>query len=200
MGEADAVAGPAAELFGLPTLVVAQPRRNLLRTYEGPLLELCAADGTPLADVETRTPGRAYTVVTRGGGIALRIEVDTRPRSWRPHFRLTDGRGGAVGTARSRKVLPRASALELRPADGAGLLLSRTAPASPQWTVREGESALLPVLGRVTSSAYGPLHARQRYVVELGDELGSARRRFVVGSVVCLYLVRRVLGGSSAPS
>ena len=191
-------AGAGQELFGLGTVVVAQPRRRLFGTYKGPVLELCGADGTPLADVETGRPGRRYAVVNRGGGVVLRIEVGTR--RLRPHFRLTDGQGAAVGTAQSRKVLPRAYALELRSADGAGLLLSRAAPASPRWTVGEGEPKASPVLGLVTSSAFGPLHSFQRYAVELGDELGPAQRQLVVGSVVCLHLVRRVLGGSSAPA
>ncbi|WUH93666.1 hypothetical protein OG900_28515 [Streptomyces sp. NBC_00433] len=186
------------ELFGLGAVVVAQPRRGLFGRYKGPVLELCDVDGTPLADVETGRPGRMYTVVNRGGGVALRIEVGTR--RLRPHFRLTDGQGAAVGTAQSRRVLPRAFALELRGADGAGLLLSRTTPASLQWAVREGEPKASPVLGTVTSSAFGPLHTLLRYVVEFSDELGPAQRQLVVGSVVCLHLVRRVLGGSSAPA
>ncbi|CAG6390778.1 hypothetical protein NMG29_10295 [Streptomyces cocklensis] len=201
MSGADAVNGPGAELFGLSTVVVAEPRRCLFGTYKGPWLELCDSGGTPLAYVEIGTPSRRYTVVTRGGGIVLRIEVDTRLlRFGRPHFRLTDAQGAAVGTVQSRKVLPRAFALELRSADGAGLLLSRTAPASPRWTVGEGEPRTSPALGRVTSSSFGPLRAFQRYVVELGDELGPAQRELVVCSVVCLHVVRRALGGSPAPA
>jgi hypothetical protein len=200
MSGADAVNGPGAELFGLPTVVVAQPWRSWFRTYRGPLLEVCGAEGTPLADVEHEKGSRRYTVVTRGGGIALRIEGNSTLSGFGPpRFRLTDGQGAAVGTVRSRRVFPRAMALELRSANGTGLLLSRTAPATRQWTVGEGERGASSALGRVKSSASG-FRSLQRYVVELGDELGPAQRQLVVGSVVCLHLIRGVGAGAAAPA
>jgi hypothetical protein len=91
-----------------------------------------------------------------------------------------------AGTA-SAGTFIRSWQLSLQPERGRRLLLTR-------------RDRLSTVLGRVTVSTHDAWIGLQQYLVETSPGLDTAERRTVIASVVCLHLLRRPPGGSSAPA
>lgn len=189
-GDAD---DTVAELFGLDALILAQPRRPILRSHHGPKMHLSAADGTVLGHLHERGT-YAYSVQDLGGRPLLRIRLISGAAFGRPLFHLADGRDRPIGEVRSRGRMLRAGLLQVR-TDGRTLHLTRNAPAGRMWLVQDDAHDRL---GRVTASTVRSFDGLQQYAVELDRRAGAEQRRLIVAAVVCLQVVRRWIGGSEA--
>lgn len=185
-----------AGLFALEAVVVAQPKRWRWRRYTGPALTVSTMEETLLAPV-THTDDTHSLLTAASGECLVRIE-QFDPAT----FRFTDDTGRAVGTA-SAGTFIRTWQLSLRTERGRRLLLTRRGHLSTEWQLTETHPHRSPapeVLGRVTVSTHDAWIGLQQYVVETSPGLEALERRTVIASVVCLHLLRRPPGGSSAPA
>ncbi|MFI7503978.1 hypothetical protein ACIBVL_36965 [Streptomyces sp. NPDC049687] len=182
-------------LFELEAVVVGQPKRSRWRRYMGPVLAVSTVKGTPLAWV-TYTDG-TYSVLTETSGEFLfRIEKFGSAK-----FRFTDAAGREVGTAGARGLI-KTRQLSLQTEQGRPLLLTRPGLPYTEWHLTETDPDGGPapeILGRVTVSTIDSWIGLQQYVVEMDPRLDADERRTVVASVVCLHLLRRPPGDSTAP-
>lgn len=190
--------GPVTEPgpFELEAVVVGQPKRSWWRRYTGPVLAVSTVEGTPLAWV-TYTDDTHCDLTKPSGELLVRIE-----KLGSAKFRFTDDAGREVGTAGARGFI-KTRQLSLQTEQGRRLLLTR--PGSPfvQWHLTQtdpDESPAPEILGRVTVSTIDSWIGLQQYVVEMDPCLDASQRRTVVASVVCLHLLRRPLGASTAPA
>jgi hypothetical protein len=178
LGQGEAVAGegrPSAEadLFALEAVVVGQPKRSRWRRYAGPALAVSTVEGTLLVRIER----------FRSAG-----------------FRFTDDTGREVGTARAGHFI-KTWQLSLETEQGRRLLLTRRGHLSTEWQLTETDPHRRPApeaLGRVTASTHDTWIGLQQYIVETAPDLDASERRTVIASVVCLHLLRRPPGSSSA--
>jgi hypothetical protein len=147
-------------------------------------------EGTPLAQV-TYTDDTHCSITNASGACVVRIE-----QSGPAQFRFTDATDREVGTAGTGRFV-KTWQLHLGTVQGRRLLLTRRGPLSTEWQLTETDPDQGPapeILGRVTVSTL------QQYVVETAPALDTPERRTVVASVVCLHLLRRPPGSSSAPA
>ncbi|MFF1301539.1 hypothetical protein [Streptomyces sp. NPDC058307] len=184
-----------AWLFALEAVVVAQPKRSRWRTYRGPALTVSTVEGTLLAHV-THTDDTHLLLTKASGECLVRIE-QFRPAK----FRFTDDTGRVVGTAGAGRFI-KTWQLSLQTEQGRRLLLTRRGHLSTEWQLTETDPHRNPaaeILGRVTVSTHDAWIGLQQYVVETAPGLDASERRTVIASVVCLHLLRRPPGSSSAP-
>ena len=183
-------------LFELETVVVGQPKRSRWRRYMGPALVMSTLEGTPLAWV-TYTDD-TYSVLTKTSG-----EFIVRIEQFGPvEFRFTDAADREVGTAGARGLI-KTRQLSLQTEQGRRLLLTRLGLLHTEWHLTETDPEGRPgpeILGRVTVSTIDSWIGLQQYVVEMDPRLDASERRTVVASVVCLHLLRRPPGASTAPA
>jgi hypothetical protein len=183
-------------LFELEAVVVGQPKRSRWRRYVGPALAVSTVEGTPLARV-TCTDDTHCVLTKASGEFVVGIE------QFGPvEFRFTDAADREVGTADARG-LAKTRQLSLRTERGRRLLLTRPGLLHAEWhlTQTDPEGGPAPgVLGRVTVSTIDSWIGLQQYVVEMDPRLGASERRTVVASVVCLHLLRRPPGATTAPA
>ncbi|MEV6295035.1 hypothetical protein AB0M41_32460 [Streptomyces sp. NPDC051896] len=190
--------GPTTEsgLFELDAVVVGQPKRSRWRRYVGPALAVSTAQGTPLAWV--RYTDDTYSVLTTTSG-----EFIVRIEQFGPaEFRFTDAADREVGTAGARGF-SKTRQLRLQTEQGRRLFLTRPGLLYIEWHLTETDPEGDPapeILGRVTVSTIDSWIGLQQYVVEMGPRLDASERRTVVASVVCLHLLRRPPGASTAPA
>ncbi|MEV6653488.1 hypothetical protein [Streptomyces sp. NPDC051219] len=114
------------ELFSLSPVVLAEPRRSLLRAHHGPKMVLSAADGPVLARLYERGT-HSYAVEDLTGTPVLGVDLVAGASFGKPRFRLT-GQGGRLlgeGRAHSRFFSGRLDVCT----PNATLRFSRTAPA-----------------------------------------------------------------------
>ena len=209
------------ELFELGTVVIAQPKHPVFAggspwpraalSSVNPKLVLSTVEDSPLGSVRpvTRTrhgfvdvTGSQFALMDTHESILLRIKVDTAFGGiGKVRFRFTDGSGSEVGAAVARGLV-KTRELHLHVAEGRHLRLSRTTLVSKEWLLADaghGPVSRATAVGRVTVGSVEQWRGRQRYVVEMGPGLEPAERRVVLASAVSLHLLRRVLGGDSAP-
>ncbi|MGW6564873.1 hypothetical protein [Streptomyces sp. NPDC054975] len=179
-------ASPAQELFTLGALILAEPKRPVLRRYHGPVMHVAAEDGTVLAHVHERG-AFAYALEDLGRRPLLGVDLVSKGALARPRFRLTDGEGHLIGEAHAPGRVSHTRLLEVR-AGSASMQLTRNAVLGRTWSVRDG---LDHAVGRVTVSTWRSLDGLQRYRVELDRRAGSEQRRLVVAATVCLQAMRR---------
>ncbi|MFJ7948980.1 hypothetical protein ACIQ6K_35965 [Streptomyces sp. NPDC096354] len=187
-GDAD---DTVAELFSLGALILAQPRRPVLRRYHGPKMNLSAADGTVFGHLHEHGT-YAYDVQDLKGRPLLRIDLISGAVFGRPLFQLTDDRDRLIGEVQSHGRVLRARQLQVR-ARGGMLHLTRHAPMGRIWLVQDESGDRL---GRVTASTVRSFDGLQQYAVELDRRVGAEQGRLIVAAVVCLQVVRRWIGGS----
>ncbi|MEU0413177.1 hypothetical protein ABZ307_35925 [Streptomyces griseorubiginosus] len=194
----DARPSAHAELFALETVVVGQPKRSWWRRYLGPVLAVSTVEGTPLGDV-TLTDDTHCFLTTASGECVLRVE-----QSGPAEFRLATGTGREFGTLSTGRFVKTAQ-LRLRTERGRPLFLTRRGQLSAEWQLTETDPAPISapaptVLGRVTMSTIDAWIGLQRYLIETVPGLDGSERRTVLAAVVCLHLLRRPPGSSSAPA
>ncbi|MET8326577.1 hypothetical protein [Streptomyces sp. NPDC005181] len=149
-----------AELFSLDALILAQPRRPVLRSYHGPKMHLSAADGTVFGHLHER--GKySYTVQDLKGRPLLHIGLISGAAFGRPLFQLADGRDRPIGEVRSHGRMLRARLLQVR-TKGGTLHLTRNAPTGRIWLVQDDAHDRL---GRVTASTVRRFDCLQQYLV-----------------------------------
>ncbi|MFS4096338.1 hypothetical protein [Streptomyces sp. AF1A] len=183
-------------LFECDAVVVAQPRRSRWRRYVGPDLTVSTVEGAPLAQV-TCTDETFSVLTEASGGFVVRIE-----HSGPAEFRFTDSADREVGTA-AAPGLARTRQLSLRTERGRPLLLTRPGLLHAEWHLTETDPEEVPapeILGRVTVSTIDAWIGLQQYVVDMEPRLDACERRTVVAAVVCLHLLRRPPGRSTAPA
>ncbi|MET9462770.1 hypothetical protein ABZY05_48665 [Streptomyces canus] len=183
-----------ADLFALEAVVVRQPKRSWWRRYAGPALAMSTVEGTLLAHV-THTDDTHSLLAKASGECLVRIEW------FRPgEFRFTDDTGREIGTACAEHFI-KTWQLTLGTEQGRRLLLTRRGHLSTEWQLTETDPHRSPapeLLGRVTASTHDAWIGLQQYVVETAPGLDVSERRTVIASVVCLHLLRRPPGSSSA--
>ncbi|MEU6256942.1 hypothetical protein [Streptomyces sp. NPDC047043] len=182
-------------LFELEAVVVGQPKRSRWRRYVGPALAVSTVEGTPLAQLMCADD--THSVLTKTSG-----EFLVRIEQFGPvEFRFTDAADRQVGTAGARG-LTKTRQLSLRTEQGRPLLLSRPGLLFTQWHLTETDPEEGPapeLLGRATVSTIDSWIGLQQYLVEMDPRLDASERRTVLASVVCLHLLRRPPGDSTAP-
>ncbi|MEU4269399.1 hypothetical protein [Streptomyces sp. NPDC026092] len=183
--------GPVHELFTLGRLILAEPKRPVLRRYHGPRMHVAAEDGTVLAHLHERGTF-AYVLQDLAGRSVLGVDLVSKGVIARPRFRLTDGDGLPLGEARAPGRVNRTRRLDVRTGSGA-LRLTRTAVMGRTWLVHD---QLDRAVGRVTVSTWRSMDGLQRYEVEPDPRTESEQRRLLVAATVCLQVIRR---WSSAP-
>ncbi|WP_405561035.1 hypothetical protein OHV08_47910 [Streptomyces canus] len=155
---------------------------------------MSTVEGTLLAHV-THTDDTHSLLAKASGECLVRIEW------FRPaEFRFTDDTGREVGTAGAEHFI-KTWQLTLGTEQGRRLLLTRRGHLSTEWQLTETDPHRSPapeVLGRVTASTHDAWIGLQQYVVETAPGLDVSERRTVIASVVCLHLLRRPPGSSSA--
>ncbi|MFE5485510.1 hypothetical protein [Streptomyces sp. NPDC056527] len=181
-------AEPVDELFSLPTVILAEPRRSLLRTYCGPKMHLAAEDGTVLAHLHD-CGTFAYALRDLGNRHLLGVDLVSRRALARPRFRLTDAGGRPIGEVHAPGRVNHTRLLDIRSGDDA-LRLTRTALMGKTWLVRDQSDR---EVGRVTVSTVRSLDGLQQYRVEPDRWAGSDQRRLIVAATVCLQVIRRWL-------
>jgi hypothetical protein len=182
--------------FELETVVVGQPKRSRWRRYVGPALALSTAKGTPLACV-AYTDDTHSVLTDSSGELLVRIE-----QFGPAEFRFTNAVDQEVGTAHACGLV-KTRQLTLQTEQGRQLLLTRPGLLNTEWHLTETDPEWDPapeMLGRVTVSTIDSWIGLQQYVVEMGPRLDVSERRTVIASVVCLHLLRRPPGGSTAPA
>ncbi|WP_043662670.1 hypothetical protein [Streptomyces xylophagus] len=188
--------------FELETVVVGQPKRSWWRRYRGPALAVSTVEGTQLALV-THTDDTDSLLTDTSGRSLVRIERHARYGQLGPvRFRFTDVTDREIGTAGTRGLV-KSRQLSLRTERGRQLLLTKGGYTSIEWQLTETDPEQSPapeILGRVTVSTIDAWMGLQQYVVETDARLDASERRTLVASVVCLHLVRRPPGDSSAPA
>jgi hypothetical protein len=189
---------PSAEagLFALEAVVVGQPKRSRWRRYLGPALAVSTVEGTPLARV-TYTDDTHCLMTDASGERVVRIE-----QFGPAEFRFTDATDREVGTPSTGRFA-KTWQLRLGTVQGRRLFLTRRGPLSTEWQLTETDPDQGPapeVLGRVTVSTVDAWIGLQQYIVETAPALDTSERRTVIASVVCLHLLRRPPGSSSAPA
>lgn len=182
--------------FEREAVVVGQPKRSRWRGYTGPALAVSTVQGTPLAWV-THTDDTHCVLRQTSGEFIVGIE------QFGPvEFRFTDAADREVGTA-GAPGLVKARQLSLRTERGRRLLLTRPGLLETAWQLTETDPEGDPapnMLGRVTVSTVDRWLGLQQYVVEMDPRLDASERRTVVASVICLHLLRRPPGTSTAPA
>ncbi|MCX5232796.1 hypothetical protein ABZY16_04940 [Streptomyces sp. NPDC006553] len=180
---------PVHRLFGLDTVILAEPRRSVLRRYTGPKMHLVADDGRPLAHLQERGTF-AYVLHDLDECPVLGVDLVSGRRGFaRPAFLMTGPGGDPIGTVRSPGRLHRTRLLDVRTAEGGTLRITRNAPLGRAWRVEDDGG----VIAEVTVSTVRSLDGLQGYRVEFDRRARSEQRRLVVGGTVCLQVIRRWL-------
>ncbi|MFE3036439.1 hypothetical protein ACFXKY_32900 [Streptomyces canus] len=193
---------PEYDLFAQQALVVAQPKRSRWRRYTGPALAVSTVEGTLLAHVTLNGDTRSL-LTAASGECVVRIEKRTSFGQFGPvRFRFADSADQEAGTVEARGPV-KSQQLRLLTAHGRTLLLTRRGLLSTEWQLTESDPHQIPapeVLGRATVSTIDGWLGLQQYVVVTDPRLNTSERRTVVTSVICLHLLRRPPGSSSAPA
>ncbi|MFD9030994.1 hypothetical protein ACFVZW_07580 [Streptomyces sp. NPDC059567] len=179
---------PVDELFSLRTVILAEPRRSLLRTYHGPKMHLAAEDGTVLAHLHERGTF-AYALRGLGNRHLLGVDLVSRRALARPRFQLTDAGGRPIGEVYAPGRVNHTRLLDIRSGNDT-LRFTRTALLGKTWLVRDHIDC---EVGRVTVSSVRSLDGLQQYRVESDRSAGSEQRRLIVAATVCLQVIRRWL-------
>lgn len=194
-GRATRVGGDAedavAELFSLDGVILAQPRRPILRSYHGPRMNLSSADGTVFGHLHKRGEYE-YTVRDLKSRALLSIDLVSGAAFGRPLFQLADGQDRRIGEVQTQGRVFRTRLLHVR-TEGGTLRLTRNAPMGRIWLVEDDADVRL---GRVTVSTVRSFDGLQQYAVELDQRAGAGQGRLIVAAVVCLQVVRRWIDGS----
>ncbi|WP_244372022.1 hypothetical protein [Streptomyces griseorubiginosus] len=183
-------------MFDLDAVVVAQPKRSRWRRYLGPALAVSTPEGTALATV-TCTDDTHCVLTHTSGEVIVHIE-----HSGPAEFRFTDAAQREVGHADAPGVF-KSLQLKLQTDRGRHLFLSRPGLPFTRWHLTETAPEGVPtqgILGRVTVSTIDSWIGLQQYVVDMDPRLEASDRRTVVAAVICLHLLRRPPGDSTAPT
>ncbi|MFE5943116.1 hypothetical protein [Streptomyces sp. NPDC056480] len=189
---------PVHRLFGLDTVILAEPRRSLLRRYTGPKMHMAAEDGTVLAHLQERG---TFSYVLRDLDERPVLGVDLvsgRGGFARPGFLVTGPASELIAEVRSPGRLRHARLLvvrtaeqgTLRTAEQGTLRITRNALLGRAWRVEDDRDRLI---AEVTVSTVRSLDGLQGYRVSFDRQAGSEQRRLVVGGLVCLQVIRRWL-------
>lgn len=181
--------GPVHEVFGLDVVILAEPRRSVLRAYHGPKMHLAADDGTVLAHLHERGPF-TYALRDLGNRPLLGVDLVSGRGLGRPRFRLTDARSCQIGEVYAPGRINHTRLLDIRTGNGDALRLTRTALMGKIWLVRDHLDV---GVGRVTVSTVRSFDGLQQYRVELDRHAPSEQRRLAVAATVCLQVIRRWL-------
>ncbi|WP_460060957.1 hypothetical protein [Streptomyces sp. YKOK-I1] len=191
------------DLFEWSAVVVRQPQRSWWRLYKGPVLAVSTVEGTPLAEVIS-ADDTDFLLADRSGEFIVRIERQAGFGPWSPvDFRFTDAEGREVGCARASGPA-KTRQLSFRTEGCRPLFLTRLAHLAIEWRLTETDPLRAGApepesLGRVTVSTVDLWRGWQQYVVETTPRLDTSERQTFIALVVCLHVLRRPPGDSSAP-
>ncbi|MCT4357820.1 hypothetical protein M5362_32460 [Streptomyces sp. Je 1-79] len=179
-------------LFGPDTVILAEPRRSVLRRYHGPKMHMAAEDGTVLAHLHERA-SFAYVLQDLDNRHVLGVDlISGKAALARPRFRLTAAAGDPIGEVHTPGRVNHTRLLDIRTAGAGTLQLTRNALLGRAWLVRDDLDG---VIAEVTVSTVRSMDGLQGYTVEFDRRAGSEQRRLVVGATVCLQVIRRWLNG-----
>ncbi|MFF5922733.1 hypothetical protein ACFY8C_31090 [Streptomyces flavochromogenes] len=183
-------ASPVHRLFGLDTVILAEPKRSVLRRYTGPKMHLMTEDGTALAHLQERG-AFAYVLHDPDDCPILGVDlVSGRGGFARPAFLMTGPGGDPIGKVRSPGHLHRTRLIDIQTAEHGTLRITRNALLGKVWRVEDNGGG---VIAEVTVSTVRSLDGLQGYRVEFDRRARSEQRRLVVGGTVCLQVIRRWL-------
>ncbi|MFB7543040.1 hypothetical protein ACFC0N_24540 [Streptomyces zaomyceticus] len=181
---------PSHRLFGLDTVILAEPRRSVLRRYTGPKMHMAAEDGTVLAHLRERGTF-AYVLHDLDEHPVLGVDlVSGRGGFARPSFLVTDPEGDLMAEVRSPGRLNHSRLLVVRTTEQGTFRITRNALLGRAWRVEDDRDG---VIAEVAVSTVRSLDGLQGYRVAFDRQAGSEQRRLVVGGLVCLQVIRRWL-------
>ncbi|KUN84219.1 hypothetical protein [Streptomyces griseoruber] len=189
------------DLSELTAVVVRQPKRSWWRRYRGPELTVSTVEGTPLAEV-TNTDDTDFLLAHVSGEFIVRVKKHAGFASMGPvRFHLIDAEDHEVGRVRPSRLV-KTRQLGFRTERSRPLFLTRLAHLAIEWQLTETDPLRTPEpesLGRVTVSTVDRWLGLQQYVVETTPRLDTSERQTFIAMVICLHLLRRPPGDSSAP-
>ncbi|MFF9012379.1 hypothetical protein ACF09C_05310 [Streptomyces sp. NPDC014870] len=181
---------PVHRPFGLDTVILAEPRRSVLRRYVGPRMHMAAEDGTVLAYLDERGTF-AYVLHDLDDRPLLRVDLlSGRGGFTRPGFRVTGPEGDPIGEVRAAGRLHHTRLLDVGTPQSGTLRITRNALLGRAWRVWDDSDGLV---AEVTASTVRAFDGLQGYRVAFDPRTGIEQRRLVVGATVCLHVIRRLL-------